>query len=399
MKCISIFCFFIAFSLQSVGQTEDQIILIADNLVKDKKYDSAFKVLQKFDPKNKRSAIVLLEENICLNYFVSNVNFSMFALKNLDKNEDIEKYRGKDGSFSLYDFPINNILDSLIAVFPNDYKLYQGLGSYYYEVHLKYGEQLGKTTEELFNLIEFNFKKAIDHHVADFMSYYVLGYIAINREKYQEAIPYFLKSLELNKDYASSSYNLAYAYLYVDNHVDALKYAKIALDQYGDGQYKGDAARMIAVIYSELKDEKKEIEFYELSNKIDPNNYETLKPLLNIYVRTNSLLCDNFLNAFFSLDPTNPTIYDDLEKIFYADNKTNQLIDFYKQKVSDFGKSKIVVGNLYFYMGRIYLNSDKTLAKQYFNNAKTSFSGVFDKDNAVFLTIDQALREIDTDAK
>lgn len=44
--------------------------------------------------------------------------------------------------------------------------------------------------------------------------------------KNKEAIPYFLKSIELKNDLANAHYNLAYAYLFTDDRENALKYAK-----------------------------------------------------------------------------------------------------------------------------------------------------------------------------
>ena len=259
-------------------------------------------------------------------------------------------------------------------------------------MHEKYGDQLGKSTDELFNLMESNFTKAIEHNADDYLSHYTLGYIDLNKKKYKEAIPFFLRSIELNKDFVSSYYNLAYAYLYTDDRINALKYAKISLGLYNDSTYKGDAARMIAVIYSELKDEKNAIEYYTLSDKIDPNNYYTLKSLLSLYIRTDNASSKQMLGRFFDLDPESPTIYNDLADIYFTNKKTDQLLAFYLSKIP--GKnSKITSGNLLFYTGEIYLDSNKTIAKEYFQKAKTTFATAYDSNNPVFKAIDNAIEK------
>lgn len=126
-----------------------------------------------------------------------------------------------------------------------------------------------------------------------------MGYTSIAQEKYKEGIPYFLKSIELNKDYASSYYNVAYAYLFTDDRENALKYAKISLDLYTDITYKSDAARMLGQIYSELKDDKNALANYELANKIETGNYHNLKPLLDLYVKTGDAKANETAKTFF----------------------------------------------------------------------------------------------------
>jgi tetratricopeptide (TPR) repeat protein len=380
-------------TLTVFGQTETETIKKANDLIANKKYESAFKLLDDFDPKNSKPDIVLLKENIVLNYFVSSIMHQMFALKDLEKNEDIMVYRGKEGSFGMQMFQVDSILENLIKLYPTNCKLYKGLGEFYYEAHLKYGGKWLKDDNELFKLMETDFQKAVDGNCADYLSYYVLGYINLAQEKYKASIPYFLKSIELHKDYASSHYNLAYAYLYTDDRQNALKYAKNSLDLYTDQTYKSDAARMLGQIYTELKDDKNALENYELADKIDTGNYYNIKPLLNLYVKTNNKKAEETAKAFFNLAPANPTIYNDLEEIYYSNKKENDLTAFYKSQLSSFKDNNKVLGNLNFYLGKIYIDTDKKVAKEYFLKAKDIFSKIYDKDHQVFKAIDEGLKQ------
>lgn len=69
-------------------QTND-IIAKANKLVEDKKYESAFKLLDTADSTNCNPDIFLLKEDIVLNYFVSSLMHQAFALKDINKDEDI----------------------------------------------------------------------------------------------------------------------------------------------------------------------------------------------------------------------------------------------------------------------------------------------------------------------
>ena len=395
MKKLTTLLFLLVFELTTFGQTEIETIKKANDLIANKKYESAFKLLDNFDPKNDKPDIVLLKEDIVLKYFVSSIMHQMFSFKDIGKNEEIMDYRGKEGSSSMYMFQVDSILKRLIKNNPNNCKLYKGLGEYYYEVHLKYGGRWLKDDNELFKYMLTDFQKAIDGNCADYLSYYVLGYINLMQEKYNASIPYFLKSIDLKNDDASSHYNLAIAYLYINDRENGLKYAKNALDLYTDQTYKSDAARMLGQIYTELKDDKNALKNYELANNIDSGNYNNIKPLLNIYVKTNNIKEKETTKLFFKLAPDNPTIYNDLGNIYYSNKKLNELTIFYKEELKEIKDNPKVEGNLNFYLGKIFIDTDKKLSKQYFLSAKEIFSKIYDKDHRVFKAIDEGLKQLE----
>lgn len=380
--------------LSTFGQDESEILKKSHGLIDEKKYDSAFKLLHGFDPKNDRPSIALLKEEIVLNYFVKSIMHQLFGLKDLKSNEDIYELRGQEGISSMYNFPVSEILDTLIKKYPENYELYKGLAEYYYEVHLKYGDNWFKKNDELLLLIERNYNIALDHNVYDYLTYYALGYISVLNEKYKESIPLFQKSISLNNDYASSYYNLAYAYLYLNDRENAILNAQKSLDLYQDQVYKADAARMLATIYKELNNEQKAIEYYELSDKIDPNNYFTLKPLLTFYLKSGDGKYKVLTDQFYKIAPGNPTIYNDLSLIYFENNKLSELAQFYKLNLSESKLEPKVKGNLNFYLGRIYIETDKKLATEYFVKARGIFAKIYDKDNEVFKAIDNALKEL-----
>jgi hypothetical protein len=374
---------FVAFS-----QNNSEILKKSEQLVTEKKYESAFQLLDKTDPKNDDPEIVLAKENIVLAYFVTSIEHQMFALKDLEPNESIEDFRGKQGSYSMHVYPADSIINRLIKLHPDNYKLYFGLGNFYYEAFIHYNANWLKTPEVLFELIEDNYKKGIAIHQGDYMIYYQLGYINELQKKYQQAIDYFKQSVSLNDKYATAHYNLALAYIYAGNPSDGLKDALISIDEYTDKSYKGDAARMTADIYDAMKDTKNRVAYLEMSDKIDPDNYYTLKLLLDVYVKSADPKEKSLLGRFYLLDPANPTIYNDLYNI-YSD-KLPELIAFYEGKLSEYQKNNKVYGNLNFYLAQAYINTqNKPKARECVQNARQAFATVFPKDSAVFKSLDQ----------
>jgi tetratricopeptide (TPR) repeat protein len=393
MKATFLLCSLLLFNNLVKAANDEDVIAKAKALVADKKYETAFKLLDSVDTQNQKPDIVLLKEDIVLNYFVSSIMHQMFSLKDLKKNENIMDYRGKEGTTDIHYFEVDKVLDTLIKQYPENCKLYKGLGDFYYEVDLKYGVNWMDKGEELYKLMETNFTKATQGGCGDYLSYYILGYSMLTQKKYKESITPFLKSIELNKEYPSSHYNLAYAYLYADEREKALQSAAKSLELYQGVSYKSDAARMMAVINAELGKDKESLSNYELANKIEPGNYYNLKPLVNIYLKNGSPKATQVTKEFFLLGPTKPTIYDDLEDIFTANKKIDALTAFYKTQLDAFKTNNQVLGSLYFFLARIYMESDKKQAKEYFLNAKDSFAKVFKSDNGVFKAIDEGIKK------
>jgi len=375
------------------GQTENEILSKATDLTANKKYLTAFKTLSDFDPKNEKPDIVLLKEDIALNYFVTSIMHQMFTFKDIEKNEDIMDFRGKEGSSEMFPFTVNETLEKLINKYPTNYNLNKGLADYYNDVLLRYQGNWLKKDNVLSELILKNYQIVIDHHQADYTVYYKVGLEFVSEKKYKESIPYFLESIKLKSDHADTHYNLAYAYLYMNDRENALKYAKNSFDLYVDKTYKEDAARMIGQIYFEMNNDKEAIKFYETANDMEADNYYNLRPLLNIYVKTSDGKEKPTLNAFYNLNPENPTIYNDLGDIYFENSKTSELIDFYLSRLSQYTTDKKISGNIHFYLGQLYLISDKKAAKDNFLKAQELFSIVFDKNNKVFNAIKEEIKK------
>ena len=395
MKKTTTLIFSILLTVTVWGQTASETIKKANGLVAVKKYESAYTLLDNFDPNNGNVEIVLLKEDIALKYFVSSIMHQAFAFMDIKENEDIQDYRGKEGKYEMKIFEINKVLDSLIKIYPENCNLYKGLGDFYYQVHMKYNGKWVKDDDELFELLKTNDQKAIDGNCGDYLTYFTMGYLYIAKENFKDGIPFFMKSLAMKKDFASSYYNIAFSYLNLNQRDSVLKYARLSFDIDSDRVFKSDAARMLGQVYSDMLEGEKAIANYELADRIDSGNYYNIKPLLFLYVKRGSPKVYETTIRFFNLEPTNPTIYNDLEEIYNGNKKENDLIDFYKKQMADYQSNPNVLANLNFFLGKIYFSYDKKLAKEYFLKAKDLFTQVYDKDHPVFKVIEDGLKEAD----
>jgi len=363
-------------------------------LIEKKKYDSAYLILDKLDPNNQNPEIVIEKTIILLDYFVTSIMHQMFALKDLEGNEELMEVRGTEGTYSMYYFPPDSILNVLIEQNPNNFKLRKTLGYYYHEVNLKYGGNWLETDSIIFSRIIENYDLAYKNGVFDYWSLYGIGYAYLNQNKIKESIPYFTKSTELNDTYPSSYYNLAYAYLTLNEREKAIENAKKALGLYEYVEYKSDAAKMIGIIYAELDDFQNALKYYREANSITPNNYNVLKPLLDLEVKTESTEYKDRTIDFFMLAPGNPTIYQDLEEIYWTNEKEDDLLTFLESQKSKFSDDFKVLGNLNFYIARIYDGKEDTeTAKLNFEKARGVFEKIYEPNHIVFEIINNYLRE------
>ncbi len=395
MKTTTTLIFSILFSITVWGQTASETIKKANDLVAVKKYESAYTLLDNFDPNNRNIDIVLLKEDIALKYFVSSIMHQAFAFIDIKENEDIRDYRDNEGKYEMKIFEINKVLDSLLLKYPENCKLHKGLGDFYYQIHLKYNGKWLMPDNELYDSIKTNDQKAIDDSCGDYLTYFTMGYLFIAKDNFKEGIPFFMKSLALKKDFASSYYNIAFSYLNLNEKDSVLKYARLSFDIDSDRVFKSDAARMLGQVYSDMFEGEKAIASYELADRTDSNNYYNIKPLLLLYVKRGSPKVYETTIRFFNLDPTNPTIYNDLAEIYNGNKRENDLIDFYKKQMADYQDNKNVLGNLNFFLGKTYFSFDKKLAKEYFLKAKDLFTQVYDKDHPVFKIIEDGIKEAD----
>ena len=388
-KITTLLLTFLAFAGYSQAQTD--VLSAAQKLIDTKKYESAYVLLDKDDPDNEKPDVVLMKEDIVLNYFVSSIMHQAFALKDLKKNEDVMDYRGKNGSFSMFSFPVDSVLLKLIAAYPDNCKLYRGLAFYYTEVLNKYGEYWLIDEEGLTQKAIDNGKKAIDGGCGDYNTYHNTGVALLWQEETEASIPYLKKATELEPKNADAHYNLAYAYLFTEQLDNALPQAKTSYDLYKDKDLKGDAARMTGQILMEKGDYHNALKYFETADKLIPNNYYNLSPLLRLYLVTGNQKAPSTAKKLFELAPENPTIYQAMVEAYRFADREPELVRFYKAQLPKYVNNDMVFGNLHFYLGTLAMEHDKAAAKEYFLKAKEIFGHVYDKDHYVFEVIDNAL--------
>lgn len=376
----------------SFSQNAEEVLEQSRELIGQKKYATAFKTLNEFDPKNGKPDVLIAKVDLALKYHVNTIMHQFFSFADLQPAEDILQYRAAGGNYELKMFSIQGALDSLMRVYPENAKLNKSAGLFYFEVLNNYGDNWLKEPRELIQLAEGNLARAHLMDLADYETYYALGYMKLVSNRIEQSVPDFLKSIDLKEDFAPSHYNLAYALQSINKNNDALTYARSALNLYTNPAQKSDAARMIGAMYQKAGEKVTAKQYYEQAYQFDPNYYN-VRAVLDIYLSEGNKKAQQLQLEFFNLAPDNPAIYNDLVALYGRYNQTDVLIKFFESQLKKIKDEPIVSGNLNLYLSLLYKETNKEKSKAHMQAARKIFEEVLEADNPIFEAIDKALEE------
>ena len=235
------------------AQTNIAILQKAATLTADRKYESAFQLLDKYDPRNERPAVLLLKEELALRYHVGQTAYRKFSFRDLRLTDNLETFRSPDSTYTTYTLPLGRALRILKQRYPNDYKLNRGLADYYLAVQQCDCAEQNKTEDDLFPLIIKNYEVAHEHGFGDYVSYFALGYSFQRLGMFRESVAPFLRSIELYKAYPEAHLNLAFVYLELKEFEKAREQAQQATALFPDAQHKSDAQFLLKTVEERLQ--------------------------------------------------------------------------------------------------------------------------------------------------
>lgn len=387
MKHTSILIFFL-FIIQLLF-SQNRIIDDANALIAQKKYASAYNLLNGADPNNQDPEIAIAKSNLMLNYYLITNVHQAFALRDLALNQELADFRNIDISIPMISFNPDSILNKLIGQYPSNYKLRSALGNYYYEVHISYSNDSWIEPDSVVvEKMRTNYLEAYRHNEFDYWSLFGIGYAYLIKEQYTEAIPYLEKSIEFNPNYALSYYDLAYAYYNIKKPVKSLTLAQKSYELQKIPIYKAEAALLMGEVYESIKNLNKALEYYRLSNKIDPLDFSTLVPLLSLEMAMNKSEYGGRTEELYTIDPENPVVYQEIYKIYKDNKKEKEFIQFLNQQRNNYRNKLLVHANINLYMAiALYETDEWVSAKVSFEKARSLFKNIYPNNHNVFKVI------------
>ena len=361
-------------------------------LIAQKKYLSAYEILNTQDPKNENPSIFVKKVDTALNYYAICLSGNTFAFRDLQLGETIEKVRGSKGTYKM--FPLNAEEDGkrLAASYPKDGNIHRALGDFYYHATEECG--LGSSLKAK-SLDEY--QRAKDLGTANFMSLHNMGVLLLEQGKPVDALRELKASLALKPNQADTNYNAAFASMQLKQYKETASFAAKSFDLYEDEKLKSEAALLASVGYSEFKDRENTLKYSELAYKHKYQNYYAiLQNILQNYVQLKEWQkASQIADEFFALQPTNPQLPQDIIDKYTHQKAYPQLKDFFGRNLTKYKGQEETIGNLLFHRAMYYWGqNNKAKAIEDYKDAEGHFRTVLKPDHPVFQAIHENLKKL-----
>lgn len=366
----------------------ESVIPQVDQLIAQKKYLSAFDLLEKQKAGDDDPEIALKKADVALTYFASSIMHKMFAFKDLKPGEDILAVRGSSGKFEMFTFDIEEVFSKLIKTHPKDHRLRKQLADYHLDVFEKYDEW-EKSKEELLKSARENYDAAITMGAADAETHFRAGKVGL----YMDDLPYAAGRLRVavqkKKDHYPAHYNLAYAALFDGKASEAAGHAVTAYEGYTEKSLKADAAMLAGEAYFSLKKHESALKYYLLCEKLAPKKFENLRRMVRLYVVMGKKMEARATGErIFDMDPTNPTTAQVFLKCYLDSPIEGELPGIFNGLAQKYAKNDEAAGNALFHLAFYYREKgEKASALKVVDEAEKRFVKAFKKDHQVFQAI------------
>jgi tetratricopeptide (TPR) repeat protein len=379
------------FTISSGMATTEELLSDVDRLVAEKKYLSAFKLLNSQENGDSDPDIVLKKVDVALKYFGMSMNHKIFAFKDLEKDEDIMDVRGKPGKFQMYPFDAEMVLKQLIEANPEDLRLHVSLADYYLEVYEKYRGRWEKSDEEILKSALAHYNAAVTLGDLDGKAYFRAGKTALYMKDMQGAAEILEIAVKKLSDYAPAQYNLAYAYLFQDRPSEAAPHAVAAYEMYEEIPLKADAAMLAGQAYLESGMSDEALKYFLLCDRIAPKKFENMCRLMGFYVQSGQSQEAKAVGVrIFDLDPAKPAMSQAILSTYAGSPLEEELQGIFKELAGKYQDDSMATGNAFYHLALFYQQTGKNdLVLEILDEAEKCFRKSLKEDHVVFKAIAQ----------
>ncbi len=376
------------------ASTTAEVLADADRLISEKKYLSAFVLLNKQENGNSNPDIALKKAGLALKYFVNSINHRTFSFRDLKEDEDILDVRGAVGKSYIYALDIEEVFTSLIKNYPEDQRLYVALADYYLDVYERYRGRWEKSDEEVLKSARSHYDEAMALGDLDSGTFFRAGKTALYMNDLPGAAKLLETSVQKSGDYAPARYNLAYAYVFQGKPADAAPHAVAAFNMYDKMPLKADAAMLAGQAYMDWGNTEEAMKYFLLCDKIAPNKYENLRRLMGLYIKLGrGEEAQAVGKRIFETNPANPAV-----ARMFLDNYVNSSLEgelpgIFHELAAEYAGKPEAVGNALYHLSVYYLHSgESAMVLKTIDEAERSFRKSLKEDHVVFKAIEEIRR-------
>lgn len=367
-----------------------------ENLINDKKYLTAAEYLKEKPELMEQNEYFSKYVHILVNYYAITINFNMFALRDLEKHENIEEIRGQKGTYEMLGVKLEEQLFNRWQASPDSPHLNFAIGEY-----LSRGYSCGclQQTEHFIAPNDSDspfFEKSLESGISDNWSLFRLGMNHHGQGNLKEAIKYYQMSLAISDKLPATIYNLAVA-LYQD-HQDkkAKKYAKKSLGIYGNDELDSDTYDLYGSILFDEGNYKEAEKHLTKSLELKAWHPHAFKTLLKLYGKqTKSKQYRALVNKYIAIDYSNTFLFNQYIKHLTEANVNKDDLQVMIDLSNKTYDNDLTTGAVFFSIGRVYaLTGENETARTHLKKSLAFMSKIENPPDGSIESLNQLLAEV-----
>lgn len=266
------------------AQNERATLKKAEGLVAQRQYASAFAMLDALDPANDRPAVLAMKADIVLHYFAQSMNHMVFSLVDLKKGESLDSVRRNFEMGDAFAFDVDSLSRRLLASHPGDQSLLATHAAYHKALLDDYGDDLWMS------YLTLECKALLQQATESVDACSQMGYLYTSDAAMADsAACYFRRAVALCDTLWEAHYNLGVMEYQLGHNDKALAHLERAWKGYRAPRLKGDAARVMAIIYDQaLNNTAKAERYYRQAVADDSTDVTSWGFLLDFLLRQQS---------------------------------------------------------------------------------------------------------------
>ncbi len=355
----------------------------ARRLAGEKKYESAMAMLDELE---RKPAVLVERIKVALDGYAMCIQGDIFALRDLEPGETIERVRGTAGSYKTHVLNMTELQKSA----PEHAELLIWLG------HLAYfrAHQCGPNDATDAQAKSF-YERAQQLGAGSGRLRRNLALIYLEERNAAKAVPLFRAILADSADDPQFEYNFGYALYMEKSRKEALPHVERAFHLYKDQKLASEAALLAAIIAWELKDRKKALEMASQADKHKSENYYSIYTnLFGLYGEMGEWpKAEDLADRLFELDPKNPRLAQDVMEGYAQLNRPGDVDGFFARQLKKQQSNQEATGNLLYHRGHWNAqNARRAQARADLLKAREHFAKVLPADHQVFAAIEANLK-------
>lgn len=356
------------------AQKDQKVLKEADDLIAQRKYESAYNLLDQFDPTNDNSSILLKKEDIALSYFAQSIMHQMFSLVDLKEGETLDSVRVNFEQGNIFALDADSLTMRLLKKDPSNCALLQGHARYHeallydYDIYM----WLESLEPQCLELLE----KAAQGKCATGGICYQLGLYYNMQEEHTTAAKYYNQSIALCDTLWNSHYNLGTMLYFDEQYAEALPHLRRAYQGYTSTYFKADAARVTGLVYDEnLENADSALYYYQKALDIDPSNIHNQVFLMKYYLKHGDPKAETLLQSGWRVALEGEDPFTDAEYVISTCAEMERIdmaTGFLKQRLAS-SKDNFERGISALYLGMLNADEHPADATKYYEKAIKHF--------------------------